>query len=346
MADNQPMWGNNRAISPTPKAAIIAVDLGDNFTVKGIHLSMIKYRQFDGRARADLDKHIAEFVKICRIEDEADEAKEEEEPPSSKKNKSDPPPLKAYKLKIPYPQCLCKKKMEEQYPKVIDLIKEVRINVPLVDVLAGMPNYGKFLKDLMSNRSKIEQISAAFLNKECFTIVQNKLPPKLGDPESFLIPYTLANSFECLALADLGASINLMSYSLYASLYVRTLKPTRMSICLANHTYQYLMGVAENMLVQVGKFVFPVDFIILEMEEDNKAMQHSHFSDDTCFCMDVVDEVTEEELVALLNDYEPFLSTSEKINETSLDKEFKEFMVVDIDEILEQEEEIDHNFEC
>ncbi|GJY41131.1 hypothetical protein Tco_0428401 [Tanacetum coccineum] len=76
----------------------------------------------------------------------------------------------------------------------------------------------------------------------------------------------------------------------------------------------------------------------------DKAMQHSHFNDDTYFRMDVIDEVTKEELDALLNDSEPFLSTSEKINETSLDKEFEEFMVVDIKKILEQEEEINNKF--
>nr|GEX36426.1 reverse transcriptase domain-containing protein [Tanacetum cinerariifolium] len=65
MDDNQPMWGNNRAIAPTPEAAIIAVDLGDNFTIKGHHLSMIKDRQFDRRLRADPHKHVAEFVKVC-----------------------------------------------------------------------------------------------------------------------------------------------------------------------------------------------------------------------------------------------------------------------------------------
>ncbi|GJZ01846.1 hypothetical protein Tco_0519807 [Tanacetum coccineum] len=142
--------------------------------------------------------------------------------------------------------------MEERYAKFIDLIKEVKINVPLVDVLAGMLNYRKFLKDLVSKKSKMEQIYVAFLNEECSAIVQNKLPPKLGDPGSFAIPFTLANS---VALADLGASINLMPYSLYASLFENTLKPTRTSIRLANHTYQYPMGVAENMLIQVGKFV-------------------------------------------------------------------------------------------
>ncbi|GKD58020.1 reverse transcriptase domain-containing protein, partial [Tanacetum coccineum] len=191
------------------------------------------------------------------------------------------------------------------------------------------------------------------------------------------------NSVECLALADLGASINLMPYLLYASPSVNTLIPTRMSI-RANHTYHYPMGVAENMLGQVGKFVFPVDFVILEMEEDNKVplilgrlflhtadaiirlkskelnlgvgddritslidktMQHSHFNDDTCFRMDVIDEVTEEELDALLNDSEPFQSTPEKINETSLDEEFAEFMAIEVEEIPEQEEEVNDNFE-
>ncbi|GKA17988.1 hypothetical protein Tco_0697825 [Tanacetum coccineum] len=74
-------------------------------------------------------------------------------------------------------------------------------------------------------------------------------------------------------------------------------------------------------------------------------MQHSYSNDDTCFHMDVIDEVTEEELDALLDDSEPFLSTSEKINETSLDKEFKEFMAFDIEEIPEQEEEVKDKFE-
>ncbi|GJX11666.1 reverse transcriptase domain-containing protein [Tanacetum coccineum] len=157
------------------------------------------------------------------------------------------------------------------------------------------------------------------------------LPPKLGDPRIFLISCTLANLVECLALADLGTSINMMPYSLYTSLSEITLKPTRMSIRLANHTYQYPMRVTENILVQVGKFVFPMDFVILQMEEDDKvplilgrpflqsadaiirdknkelnlgvgddritflidkAMQQSYSNDDTCFRMDVIIETS------------------------------------------------------
>ncbi|GKE05558.1 reverse transcriptase domain-containing protein [Tanacetum coccineum] len=268
-------------------------------------------------------------------EDEVDEVEKEAEPLPKKPTHADPSPLKAYKPKISYPQRLHKEKMEARYAKFLDMIKEM------------------------------EKISAAFLTEECSAILQNKLPPKLGDPRSFLIPCKLINLVEYLALADLGASINLMLYSLYAALSGTNLKPTRMSIRLANHTYQYPMGVAENILVQVGKFVFPVNFVILQMEEDDrdplilgrpflhpadaiirvknkelnleigkdratflidKAMQHSHLNDDTCFRMDFIDEVTKDELDALLDDSKPFLSTSEKISETPHDKEFEEFI--------------------
>ncbi|GKA01194.1 hypothetical protein Tco_0673859 [Tanacetum coccineum] len=100
--------------------------------------------------------------------------------------------------------------MEDQYGKFLDMIRAVRINVPLVDVLAEMPNYGKFLKELVNNKHKIEQISSAFLSDESSAILQNKVPPKLADPGSFLIPCNFNKAFSCNALADLGASINLM----------------------------------------------------------------------------------------------------------------------------------------
>nr|GEW32992.1 reverse transcriptase domain-containing protein [Tanacetum cinerariifolium] len=100
--------------------------------------------------------------------------------------------------------------MEAQYGKFLDMIRVVRINVPLIDVLPRMPNYGKFLKEVINNKNKIEQISAAFLSDESSVILQNKVPAKLGDPESFLIPCNFNKAFSCNALADLGASINLM----------------------------------------------------------------------------------------------------------------------------------------
>ncbi|GJV57114.1 reverse transcriptase domain-containing protein [Tanacetum coccineum] len=159
---------------------------------------------------------------------------------------------------------------QHQYGKFLDMIRAIRINVPFVDVLAGMHNYGKFLKELISNKHKIEQIFGAFLSDETSAMIQNKVPPKLGDPGSFLIPCNFNKTFSYNALADLGASINLMPYSLYAKLSLETLKPTKISVRLADISFQYPVGIAENMLVEVGKFTFLADFVILEMEEDSK----------------------------------------------------------------------------
>ncbi|GJW39816.1 hypothetical protein Tco_0065661 [Tanacetum coccineum] len=104
--------------------------------------------------------------------------------------------------------------MEAQYGKFLDMIYSVPINVPLIDVLGGMSNYGKFLKELISNKHKIKQISATFLSDQSSTMIQNKVPPKLRDPRSFLIPCNFNKTFSCNALANLGASINLMPYSI------------------------------------------------------------------------------------------------------------------------------------
>lgn len=147
------------------------------------------------------------------------DSEEEDEPSPQKKSKTKETPVpRPYKPKIPYPKRLRKEKMEAQYGKFLDMIRAVRINVPLIDVIAGMPNYGKFLKKLVSNKNKLEQISTAFLSDESSAIIQNKVPPKLGDPESFLISCNFGKTFSCNALADLGASINLMPYSLYAKI--------------------------------------------------------------------------------------------------------------------------------
>ncbi|GJY87299.1 reverse transcriptase domain-containing protein [Tanacetum coccineum] len=174
-----------------------------------------------------------EDAKIFDSDDENEEPTPKPKPQPTKETQT----TKPYKLKIPYPQRLRKEKMEAQYGKFLDIICVVQINVPLVDVLARMPNYGKFLKDLISNKNKIEQIYAAFLSDESSAMIQNKLPPKLGDPGSFLIPCNFNKAFSCNALADLGTSINLMPYSLYAKLSLRTLKPTKMSVRLADRSF-------------------------------------------------------------------------------------------------------------
>ncbi|GJZ09071.1 reverse transcriptase domain-containing protein [Tanacetum coccineum] len=120
-------------------------------------------------------------------------------------------------------------------------------------------------------KEKIKAQYEKFLDMIRAIRINNKVPLKVGDPRSFLIPCNFNKAFSCNALPDLGASINLMPYFLYAKLSLETLKPTKISVRLADRSLQYPVGIAENMLVEVGKFIFPADFVILEMEEDSKA---------------------------------------------------------------------------
>ncbi|GKD14966.1 reverse transcriptase domain-containing protein, partial [Tanacetum coccineum] len=271
--------------------------------------------------------------------------------------------------------------MKAQYEKFLDMIHAVRINVPLINVLAGMPNYGKFLKELISNKHKIKQIHAAFLSNESSAMIQNKVPPKLRDPRSFLIPCNFNKTFSCNALADLGASTNLILYSLYAKLSLETLKPTKISVRLADRSFQYPVGIAENMPVEVGKFTFPADFVIFEMEEDSKvplilgrpflytadavirvkqkqlnlevgtermifnidyAMKHSNSNDETCFSIDVIDEILEEDFDALLYEGSKILHSIEvTLLEEKIFAEFDEFMAMTTDENSDSESDIE-----
>nr|GEX57213.1 reverse transcriptase domain-containing protein [Tanacetum cinerariifolium] len=256
------------------------------------------------------------------------DSNDEDEEPTPQPKPKEPKPIKEtpipkpYKPKILYPQRPRKEKMEAQHGKFLDMIQAVRSNVPFVDVLVGMPNYGKFLKELISNKHKIKKISAAFLSDESFAILQNKVPPKHRDLESFLIPCNFNKSFSCNALADLGASINLILYSLYAKLSLETLKPTKMSeedskvlLILERpflHTTDAAIRVKHkqiNLKIGTKRMILNIDY----------AMKYSYPNDDTCFSIDVINEILAEDFDALLN-------------EEKLFAEFDEFMAMAADE--------------
>ncbi|KAK5825723.1 hypothetical protein PVK06_020584 [Gossypium arboreum] len=131
-----------------------------------------------------------------------------------------------------------------------------------------MPIYVKFLNEFLTTKRKFEDLSAVELNEECSAILQNKLPTKLKDPGSFTIPCLIGNLNIEKALADLGASINLMPYKMFKQLALGEPKPTRMSIQLADRSVKYPRGIIEDALVKVDKFIFPIDFVVLDMDED------------------------------------------------------------------------------
>nr|GFB44322.1 hypothetical protein [Tanacetum cinerariifolium] len=122
-----------------------------------------------------------------------------------------------------------------------------------------MPKFAPMFKKLLNNKDKLIELTKTPLNGNCSAIVLKKLPEKLGDPDR------LDN---CLALADLGASINLMPLSIWKKLRLPTLNDTKMVLELADRTISKPTGVAENVFVKVGKFYFPADFVILDFVAD------------------------------------------------------------------------------
>ncbi|GJR80658.1 reverse transcriptase domain-containing protein [Tanacetum coccineum] len=132
-----------------------------------------------------------------------------------------------------------------------------------------MPKGAKVLKDLLSIKEKLENdASSVTLNEECSAAIQKNLPQMKGDPGSFTLPYLIGTMPVNNTLANLGSSINLMPHSLFLKLGISELKPTKMSIQLTDRSIKYSIGICENLLVKNDKFIFLVDFVILEMDED------------------------------------------------------------------------------
>ncbi|XP_073137912.1 uncharacterized protein [Henckelia pumila] len=131
-----------------------------------------------------------------------------------------------------------------------------------------MPSYAKFLKEILSNKRKLEEHAMISLTKNCSALVQNKIPPKQKDPGSFSIPCVINDVQFHKALCDLGVSINLMPYSVFRKLSLGEPKSTRMLLQLADRSIKYPKGIIEDVLVKVDKFIFPIDFVVLDMEED------------------------------------------------------------------------------
>ncbi|GJX50260.1 DNA-directed DNA polymerase [Tanacetum coccineum] len=162
------------------------------------------------------------------------------------------------------------KKKEAQQKKFLENLKQLHINLPFIEALTQMPKYAKFLKGLLTNRARLEEAYTVTMDERCSAVLLNKLSLKEKDPGSFTIPCDIGHLHINNALADLGASISLMPYTMYEKLGLGEPKATRMSLELADRSIQYLRGIVENVLIKVDKFVLPIDFIILDMPEDSR----------------------------------------------------------------------------
>nr|GFC45347.1 reverse transcriptase domain-containing protein [Tanacetum cinerariifolium] len=131
-----------------------------------------------------------------------------------------------------------------------------------------MPKFASTLKALIGNKEKLSEMARTTLNEHCSAVLLKKLPKKLGDPCKSLIPCDFLSMAECLTLADLGASINLMPFSVWKRLSLPDLTPTCMTLELADCSISRPVGVAEDVYVKVGSFHFSADFIVVDFDAD------------------------------------------------------------------------------
>nr|GEW19998.1 reverse transcriptase domain-containing protein [Tanacetum cinerariifolium] len=148
------------------------------------------------------------------------------------------------------------------------LSADLNFNISFADALILMPKFGPSIKSLLTNKDKLCELARTPLNEHCSAVLLTKFLKKLVDPDKFLIPCDFLGMAECLALADLDASINLMLLSVWNKLSFPDLSPMCMTLELADRSISHPVGVAEDVFVKVGTFHFPANFIVVDFDAD------------------------------------------------------------------------------
>ncbi|RDX95156.1 hypothetical protein CR513_22357, partial [Mucuna pruriens] len=182
---------------------------------------------------------------------------------------------------LPFPTQILSTRKPESDEELLRMFQKVEINIPLLDAIKQIPKYAKFLKELCVHKRKkmkrgveVGGIMLALTKNEDFTIrAQQALPKKCRDPKFFSIPCTIGDCTFVDAMLDLGASINVMPTSIYKSLNFGDLEPIGMTIQLANRSVVQPLGVLEDVLVQINELIFPIDFYVLDMEDETSGKE-------------------------------------------------------------------------
>ncbi|CAM8993900.1 unnamed protein product [Rhodiola kirilowii] len=177
---------------------------------------------------------------------------------------------------LPFPVPARMQKRHVMDKEVLELFSKVEINIPLLEAIKQIPRYAKFLKELCINRRRNTGNDQELISRNVSAVMQRKVPPKCGDPGTYTIPCKIGNIRIDNCMLDLGASINVLPFSIYSCLKIGPLKPTGLTIQLADRSCKQPEGKIEDVLVQVGKLVFPADFYVLKMENGGSTDDATH----------------------------------------------------------------------
>ena len=166
----------------------------------------------------------------------------------------------------PFPQALRGKKKASKQAGILKVLRQVKVNIPLLDMIKQVPTYTKFLKELCTVKRGLGINKKAFLTEHVSAIIQSKTTVKYKDPGSPTISVNIRGTCIDKALLDLGASVNLLPYSVYKQLGLGELKPNNITLSVADRSVKIPKGIVEDVLVKVDKFYYPVDFVVLDTE--------------------------------------------------------------------------------
>nr|GEX73798.1 hypothetical protein [Tanacetum cinerariifolium] len=227
--------------------------------------------------------------------------------PTNNESTEDIQPQPNPKNSIPYPSRRNdernREKANNQIEKFYQIFKDMSFEISFADALILMPKFASTLKALIGNKEKLSEMARTPLNEHCSVVLLKKLPEKLGDPGKFLIPCDFPGMVECLALADVGASINLMPFSVWKRLSLPDLTPTCMTLELSDRSISRPVGVAEDVYVKTGRAlidVFEGELTLRVGKEaitfnlDQTSRYSANYSNMTAKRIDVIDMACEE----------------------------------------------------
>ncbi|XP_047158694.1 uncharacterized protein LOC124829265 [Vigna umbellata] len=213
----------------------------------------------------------SEVEKMGEKEERKDETKrkgsENDKGEDKKKEEKGKRKIKVHEKPLPYPKVYSRKEKEKQFGHFMDIFKKLEITLPLTEALQQIPPYAKYLKQFLNKKKYLDEETIE-VQGNCSAIMQKNLSPKFKDLGSFTIPCTIGNHDIGKALVDLGASINLMPLSMLKKIGGLEVKPTRMILQMADRSIKHPYGVVEDVVIQIDKLKFPVDFVVMEMGEE------------------------------------------------------------------------------
>jgi len=216
------------------------------------------------RSRKKVDNQVSTLSKPIQHNHTQPSTSSSPSPSKSDESKIDKSTSQVHQPIVLFPNRLKNNKQNPHIDKIIEIFNQVKINVPLLDAIQQVPSYTKFLKDMCTKKRKTNVPKKVFLATNISELLSGPIPITYKDLGCPTIACTIGQAEISRALLDLGASINLLPFSVYQQLGLGNLSPIRVTIQLADRSVKVPKKKTNDIHIQVGEFIYSVDFIVRE----------------------------------------------------------------------------------